>query len=160
LAKLLELHRKVPNRKNLSELNVLQILSWCDEWKARTGDWPNPRSGDIPGTAENWTKVQNALFYGVRGLPGGSSLAGLLYEERGERSSPHQPVLTADQIFAWAEKHKQITGKWPRQYSGEVIGVAGENWSRINAALRLGLRGLPGRSSIPKLLKKYPRSNR
>jgi superfamily II DNA or RNA helicase len=160
LARLLEARRKIPNRKNLPNLNVPQILLWCDEWKNRTGEWPKSKSGDIPGTDENWTKIQNALFHGVRGLPGGSSLAALLYEERGVRSSSHQPPLNEDQIIAWAEQHRIITGKWPTQHSSDVIGVAGENWSRINAALRLGLRGLPGRSSIPKLLKKHLRSKR
>ena len=140
--------------------SVLQILAWCDDWKTRTGDWPSPKSGDIPGTSENWTKVQNALFHGVRGLPGESSLAKLLYEERGVRSAAHQPTLVDDVIMTWAKNHYQRTGKWPTQYSGDVFDAPGENWSRINAALRLGLRGLPGGSSIPKLLKKLRRSKR
>jgi hypothetical protein len=36
--------------------------------------------------AETWRRVDNGLRYGLRGLPGGSSLARLLDEKRGVRN--------------------------------------------------------------------------
>src|SRR5262249_11213600 len=44
------------------------------------------------------------------------------------------------------------TGSWPKVKSGPVNGVPGETWAGIDQALRTGNRGLPGRSSLAKLL--------
>jgi hypothetical protein len=66
---------------------------------ARTGDWPHRESGQIPGSlGEKWRRVDNALVYGLRGLPGGSSLAQLLAERRGVRNIRRLPRLTEEQI--------------------------------------------------------------
>src|SRR5207245_5766917 len=43
------------------------------------------------------------------------------------------------------------TGNWPPGDCG-AIGETGETWSGVDAALLLGLRGLPGGSSLPRLL--------
>ena len=63
------------------------------------------------------------------------------------------PNLTIEQILKWADKHKKRTGEWPRQKSGEVTtGTPGETWLGIDHSLRRGSRGLPGGSSLAKLL--------
>jgi len=64
-----------------------------------------------------------------------------------------EPPLTLDQILAWADEHYERTGKWPNALSGPVCAAAGETWSAINAALRAGMRGLSGGSSLPRLIK-------
>jgi hypothetical protein len=151
LAKLLRNHRSVRNPKELPQLTIDQILGWVDEYKAATGHWPTTKSGYVVGTGETWAKIGAALFAGVRGLPGGSSLARLLAERRGVRNNKGMPKLTLDQILAWADAHKAATGAWPTRKSGPVTGT-NETWARINTALVAGLRGLSRGSSLAKLL--------
>jgi len=57
-------------------------------------------------------------------------------------------------ILLWADNHKKRTGRWPKATSGPIHDVLGESWSKIDAALRYGLRGLGplGGSSLAKLL--------
>jgi hypothetical protein len=66
-----------------------------------------------------------------------------------------KPRLSAAQVLAWAEAHRLRTGAWPGTASGPVQeGLAGETWRRIDNALRLGLRGLEGGSSLARLLER------
>ena len=62
------------------------------------------------------------------------------------------PPLTADQILAWADAHRARTGQWPRCTMVTIQEVPGEEWRNLDAALREGFRGLPGGSSLPRLL--------
>jgi hypothetical protein len=151
LAKLLAEHRGVRNIQNLPRLTVKQILAWADSHKAATGDWPRKTSGQVVGTYDTWLVIDAALRNASRGLPGESSLAKLLAEHRGVRNLQDLPVLTIEQILAWADAHKAATGYWPRTTSGFVAGTE-EKWSRIHDALFKGLRGLPGGCSLAKLL--------
>jgi hypothetical protein len=65
-------------------LTVEQILRWADEYHARAGDWPGTAAGPVPASPEvTWVQINDALRLGLRGLPGGSSLAQLLERERG-----------------------------------------------------------------------------
>jgi hypothetical protein len=99
--------------------------------------------------------VDNALRLGLRGLPGGPSLARLLSHERGVRGvhNPSDlPRLTAEQVLAWADDHHGRAGSWPTAACGPVAGAPEENWRNIDTALRLGLRGLPAGSSLARLL--------
>lgn len=105
---------------------------------------------DAPG--ETWTGVDQALAKGQRGLPGGSSLAKLLVEYRGVRNRNSPPILTGEQILAWAYAHLARTSKWPTVKYGPVIDAPDETWSVIDGALREGLRGLPGGSSLARLI--------
>jgi hypothetical protein len=63
-----------------------------------------------------------------------------------------RPPLSIEQILAWADSHYVRTGRWPLRKSGSVIGVRGETWLNIDQALRVGVRGLPGGDSLPRLL--------
>jgi hypothetical protein len=98
--------------------------------------------------------VDNALRYGLRGLPGGSSLARLLAEGRGVRNQGALPPLTEVQVLAWADAYRARTGRWPSQYGGPVADAPGETWSGVNLALWQGGRGLPGGSSLSDLLRR------
>jgi hypothetical protein len=60
--------------------------------------------------------------------------------------------LTPRKILVWARGHRERTGKWPTCGSGPVLDVPGETWNGVNQALYLGLRGLPGGSSLARLL--------
>jgi hypothetical protein len=101
---------------------------------------------------ERWRNIDNALRYGLRGLPGGSSLAQLLTRHRGVRNAQDLPPLTPELILAWAQAHYRGTGAWPNDNSGPVRGEPGEVWNNVDAALREGRRGLPGHSSLAQLL--------
>lgn len=152
LAKLLEQRRGVPNVRNLPRLSQAKILRWCDAHRRRTGRWPHRISGPIheaPG--EVWLSIDNALRLGLRGLPGGSSLARLLAAKRGKRNRKALPRLTKRQIRYWAKAHKKRTDGTPTSKSGPIPESPGETWSAVDQALRKGLRGLPGGSSLAKL---------
>ena len=77
LAKVLAKYRGVRNAMDLPSLTVEQILRWIDAYKEAMGEWPTRASGRITGSDETWSGVSTALVEGVRGLPGGSSLAKL-----------------------------------------------------------------------------------
>ncbi len=151
LAKLLQLERGVRNLGSLSDLTVQQILAWVDGQKAVTGEWPNVRSEFVADADETWAGIDSALKSGRRGLPGGASLAELLHTEREAPYHLGRPNLTIKQILTWVDAHKAATGAWPKQNSGSVLGTD-ETWSAINDAMNRGSRGLPGGSSIAKLL--------
>ena len=134
-------------------LTVEQILAWAKAHFERTGKWPNPFSGiviDAPN--ETWQKIQSALYYGGRGLPGGRTLTQLLQESVGARNTCDLPPLTLEQVITWIRAHHERTGQWPDKTSGEILDAAGEKWAGVNHALSEGRRGLPGGSSIARIL--------
>ena len=105
---------------------------------------------EAPG--ETWRAVDGGLRVGVRGLPSGSSLAQLLDEHRGRRNLRELPPFTVRKILAWADAHHKRTGVWPTNASGPIAEAPHETWSAVGVALANGRRGLPGRSSLSKLL--------
>jgi hypothetical protein len=137
-------------------LTVAKILALADAHHRRTGQWPRADSGPVTGLpGETWRAFDHALYDGLRGLPGGSSLARLLASERGTRNPADLPRLTIKQILAWADAYQRETGRWPTMRAGAVAGTVGETWRILDEALRYGYRGLPGRSSLARLLAKY-----
>jgi hypothetical protein len=156
LAKLFKETRGHRSPGHLPPLTEDQILQWANDHKRRTGSYPNENSGDIPDTnGENWNNVNAALFHGHRGLTDGTSLAKLFADRLGAKNYTTVTSLTVEKILAWADVHLQATGSFPKFNSGEVVGVPGETWSAIDTALRVGVRGLPGKSSLPQLLALY-----
>jgi hypothetical protein len=156
LAQLLSDQRGIRNRGNLGRLSIKEILIWADAYHETTGNWPKPNSGAIPDApGETWGSVQSALFSGLRGLPGGLTLAQLLQAERGVRNIQDLPRLTEEQIVAWAETHYRRNGSWPTKDSGPIDSAPGETWNGVHIALRRGRRSLPGGSSLARLLDKH-----
>ena len=153
LAQLLAHRRGKRNRKALPVLTTETILAWADAHQQRTGEWPTPHSGEVQdASGETWTGVQMALAHGQRGMPGGSSLARLLEAARGRPCPGKRSRLTTEIILAWADTHRKRTGQWPTLHSGDVLAAPGETWMRLQGALRKGQRGLPGESSLARLL--------
>jgi superfamily II DNA or RNA helicase len=153
LARLLAEKRGVRNQKGLPSLSINQILKWADTHHQKIGQWPNLNSGSVLGAPEEkWVYIDAALYEGLRGLPGNSSLARLLTEKRGVRNKNDLPNLTLEQILEWADAHHKKTGQWPNVKSGDVMGAPEEKWANINAALSQGRRGLPSNSSLARLL--------
>ncbi len=137
-----------------TRLTVDQILAWADQHHARTGAWPHANSGAIPATrGENWQKIDAALSGGLRGLPGGSSLCRLLAEKRDVRPYTRSgETVSVEQILAWADAYHARTGKWPRNHSGRIPGARGKSWQQLDYALKVGRWGIPGGSSLVRLL--------
>ena len=153
LARLLAESRPMRNVHTLPRLTIEQVLAWADAYHAKTGRWPRGQSGrvaDAPG--ETWGAVESAVFQGLRGLPGGITLAQLLAERRGAPAIQTSRPLTVDQILAWADAHHAATGHWPVEDSGPVSGAPGETWKGLSMALLKGYRGLPAGSSLARLL--------
>ncbi len=153
LAKLLARRRGARNKSALPRLSVAKILTWAKAHHGRTGRWPTAAIlsvADAPG--ESWAAINTALRDGGRGLPGGESLAKLLARRLGVRNQASVPRLTIRQILGWARAHRRRTGEWPKSRAGPIPGVAGETWMRVDTALREGLRGLPGGTSLRRLL--------
>jgi hypothetical protein len=100
--------------------------------------------------------VIQAIARGLRGFPGGETLADLLAERRGVRNVGRLPPLTEGQILAWADAYFAAHGEWPTCRCPEqaIAGTGGERWFNVDQALRKGLRGLPGGTSLPNLLAK------
>ena len=139
-------------------LRVSQILKWADAHHARTGKWPRKESGSLRESPwDNWKAIDSALRRGCRGLPAGGSLARLLEERRGVRNAAHLPRLSVRQILKWADAHHERTGRWPANLSQPVAEAPAETWKAVDNALKFGLRGFPGGSSLARVLVKYGR---
>jgi hypothetical protein len=153
LARLLAKHRGVRNHCDLPDLSIGQILAWADMYRERTGKWPNVTSGAIDGDVElTWRGVNTLLDQGCRGLPGNSSLAQILAEHRGIRNPKKLPRLTVEDILKWADAFRERSGRWPRPWDGSIDICPGETWARVDTALKEGLRGLPGGSTLVRLI--------
>jgi hypothetical protein len=107
----------------------------------------------VPG--QTWQGVNKALVRGLRGLPGGSSLARLLAERRGKRNPAQAPRLREAHILRWADRRR--TGRWPTPASGPVAEAPGENWNALASALWEGRRGLRGGDTLPRFLRRHGR---
>ncbi len=165
LARLLAEQRNVPHPEQKPPLTIPQILAWADAHCERTGTWPVSNSGaifDCPD--ETWAAVDHSLREGLRGQPGGSSLPALLAAHRGRpipkrphpyRNRNHLPRLTTQEILAWADAYYQRTGRWPTAKTGPIPEASGETWLAVIKALSCGCRGLPGGSSLARLLNEH-----
>jgi hypothetical protein len=137
-------------------LVIREILAWACAHREATGKWPTKSSGGIASAKfETWLGVDNSLRGGLRGLPGGSSLAQLLAVKHGVRNLKHLPRLCKDQILHWADEHRERTGSWPTSASGKIPGTGGEKWASIDMALRKGARALACGSSLAMLLAEH-----
>lgn len=153
LKKLLARERGRRHKGALPPITEAQILRWADRFYKRHGFWPDNGSGpitDAPG--ETWKAVHVALVLGRRGLPGRSSLAQLLEKHRGVRNRGNLPRFSLKAILRWADRHRALTGEWPKPESGNIAASPQETWMAVDMALRTGCRGLKGGSSLPHLL--------
>jgi hypothetical protein len=134
---------------------ISQILRWADEFHQARGRWPNRLDGPVEDTPdENWNAIDHALTAGLRGLPGGTTLAKFLLKYRGRPHHSFPPDLTIPQILAWADAHHRRTGEWPGPHDGPIPRTR-LTWSAIHTALVRGKRGLPGGTSLPRLLERH-----
>jgi len=138
-----------PGRPPLTEA---EILAWADAFHERWGKWPIKKDELINGPLrETWRGVDAGLRRGLRGLPGGSSLARLLAERRGIRNRLTLPRLSLPKILAWADAHHRRTGAWPKRHSGPIRdswGYLVGHGCRLGGRLSRASRGLlPGKAA-------------
>jgi hypothetical protein len=146
--------QRLTARRRFGPFTVDQILGWADFSHKANGCWPTASPAEVPGNPGlTWRYVNWCLTYGGAGLPGGSSLVRLLAAHRGRERPNYRPRLTIEGILSWADAHHTAHGCWPTSTSGAVAGVPGETWAKIDAALSGGCRGLPGGSSVVRLLR-------
>jgi hypothetical protein len=62
-------------------------------------------------------------------------------------------VLTISQILDWADLHHLRTGRWPTSRSGPIIDRPERTWESVQTALVKGTCGLPGGSTLARLLR-------
>ena len=140
----------VPGKR---QLTVEQILAWADAYHAANGRWPIAAPVPVAGApGESWDRIDQALRRRERGLSGNSSLAHLLAACRGAGNPTGPPRLRIDQILGWADAFHAAHGRWPIAAPVAVAEAPDESWDRIDQALRQGERGLPGGSSLTRLL--------
>jgi hypothetical protein len=154
LAKFLAEHLGTRNHKELPDLTEDQIVDLMKAHKERTGSYPIHSSGYVTGghPGDSWCGYNLALSRGTRGLPGGSSLAILRKSRLGVRNHKDLPKLNEDTIVELAKGFREKNGTLPNKNSGPASGE--DTWGRIDTALREGLRGLPGGSSLAQLIRK------
>ena len=79
-------------------------------------------------------------------------MAELLADNRRVRNISNLPALSTEQILGWADAHHKRTRQWPKLNTGSIPEAKGESWSSVNSALRRGIRGLTGGSSLAQML--------
>jgi hypothetical protein len=139
-------------------LSLEKILAWADAHHEATGAWPTVKSGPVKGASgESWAEIDLSLRKGCRGLPGGQALGRMLAAHRDVPRKPRKPQrpLKIEQILAWADAHHEAHCRWPTLLSGPIDGVPGETWSAVDTALIIGGRGLPGGTTLTRLLIKH-----
>jgi hypothetical protein len=131
-------------------------LAWADAHRARTGQWPTSTSGEILEAEElTWLTIHLSLKDGLRGLPGGTTLARFLVDHGRGRNRKGLPSLMIEDILKWADEHRRRTGQWPKARSGPIAAAPGETWMAVQIALQQGRRGLPGGTTLPRLLAEH-----
>jgi hypothetical protein len=124
---------------NRPPLCVERILDWADAHYARTGEYPRPNSGPVvDAVGENWASLNNALYCGFRGLPGGDSLPRLLVRH-GRR-----PALWAKSgARGWTATEDALVRKLPPAEAARQTGRQLKEVYRRRS--KLGLRNARGR---------------
>jgi hypothetical protein len=103
---------------------------------------PLPDRGPKLGAEKSWT-------FELKHCP----VKGPQVQLREERKRPADLTIAA--ILAWADAHHEAHGEWPRSESKPIEAAPDETWTAVDYALRLGRRGLPGGSSLRRLLTEH-----
>jgi hypothetical protein len=157
LPRLLNEHR--PERLRILALETVQ--AWAEAHRQVHGLWPSATSGPVAGApGEDWATIDEALKYGRRGLPGGTTLARLFGPSLDPTLRRDRPKLSLDQVLAWGDAYHTANGRWPCRTSGAIAGAPGERWVNIDQALRHGVRGLPTGLTLFKLFAGRPAPGR
>ena len=153
LAQFLLEKRGVRNKNMRTRVSIGAVLKWADEHHARHGVWPKRCSGEIPDSGGGtWARVDMELRRGVRNLRDGTTLFQFLVKRRGINMGGRPPRLSVEQVFFWADQYFAAHGSWPNMRSGIIPNSRGHTWRRLEMNLRRGTRGLPGGTTLGRLL--------
>src|SRR5690242_2352497 len=64
------------------------------------------------------------------------------------------PHLRVPEILRWADRFHARMGRWPMARDGAISGT-NETWMGVHSALKSGWRGLPGGSSLARVLAEH-----
>jgi len=78
LARLLNQTGLKPNRREPAALTIEEILAWLEADHRATGKWPTREGGARAPNGLSWASIDFYLWHGLRGLPGGFTLARLV----------------------------------------------------------------------------------
>lgn len=165
LSELLRRHQIGMNAYGIHGLTEENIVMAAKKHHARTGWWPR-HSEKLKDATEDfgfkvtWDTVRLALAKGTHRLPGRDTLDGLLQRTLGEDFVPTrltlqlQRRLTEQQVLDAARAHLERTGRRPTiAGDGAALSFGFEiTWRDVENALRIGLRGLPGGSTLKRFL--------
>jgi hypothetical protein len=145
------------DEKEKPHLSAQQILEWADAYYARKGFYPRRDAGAVAGApGESWSRIDTALRFGYRSLAGRTTLRQLLAKHRGSATGNRLPEVTVADILTWADAFRQAKGQWPNEASGPVEGAPEAiTWHTIGQCLRTGGRGLPGGTTLRRLLTQH-----
>lgn len=161
LVKLIKEKLGIRSYHNPPALPTQLIIDWITSFINKHDRKPNKLDGPIEFAegeylGETWSSIDMALWRGGRGQPGKSSLASLIQENFGIKNHLDLPVLSAKLILDWVKQYIDVHGKKPHRTSGVIEPVSEEHkgitWTIVNTALEVGTRGLPGGSSLAKLI--------
>ena len=109
---------------------------------------------------EDWYRIESAEIlrrHGSSLIHSFPSLYDLMREYlpqlEWDRIDRYRPIRV-EEILAWADAHRAAHGTLPTREAGEIP-QSGDTWSAINRCLQYGFRGLPGGSTLIRLLKKH-----
>jgi len=132
------------------------IVEWIKLFHDKYGEYPKFNdSRRIPEMDLSWCAIDASLKRGQNGLPGGDSVANMIYRYFGKKNIKNLHNLYIDEIVDWMILFEKEYGKYPTQQDNRVIKEMGEEtWKSINSSLLAGRRGLE-KSSLGKIKEKY-----
>ncbi|MDC0274489.1 hypothetical protein OAK91_07135, partial [Planctomycetaceae bacterium] len=152
---------KIPKK----DLALGFIYSKIYEYRNLTGKWPKSNAPVDSDQNLRWGRLYYQLKIGFEGLPRGINLNALIDAikiDKHDKFTPHK--LTK----AWIKKQSQIFYSVNHEFPNprktgylRYIGRTNLSWESIDLALKFGLRGLNGGSSLVSLfVTKYSKTNR
>ena len=143
-------------RMAMPELTGQQILKWADAFHKRRKRWPGRDSGIVTDEPSlTWGTIDRYIKRGVVRHKSAKTLSDLLSKARDVWDARGKPELSDQLILKWVQDHRRITGQWPVTSSGRVKTAANESWIALDMALRNGVRGLKGGTTLLKLVTKH-----
>ena len=146
------------NRKTI--IKDIDVVNWVKKYKDKYGKFPHHASGKVEFADEDitWSALEACLINGWRGLPKNTSLSKLIAEQFNVINRSNTKKYSNNIIRKWIERHYKEYGYYPTKRSG-VIEWASEygynlvTWDAIDRALRVGVKGLSGGSSLSNFIK-------
>jgi len=155
------------------DLSVKKLIYWVNLFKEKYKRYPSCKSKEVVGAhpRETWKAIGAALKECTRNLANDpefdkslNTLGKFLEHYFSDFILRHnRDYMTIKQILKWADDYhiNDPDGKWPNTCSEEIPNT-GENWARVERALREGLRGIKHdpeydntTNTLGKVLKKY-----